>query len=289
MIYRQMSICDVEPVYLKRLATYLNRHPGFLWRIKTYTDLKQCLRETPEVLIVSGNALTDFGQGQIDENSIPVRGCQVILLEDEQGSVAQWPAVAKYQSAKRLYEDLLEILGEDVTGKTEIIGIYGPSSGPEAEKMATEIGKEFLSTGEVLLIPLTEFSTFSEGDLDNNGIGEWFYYQLQGQEGGKRMSDWVYSEGDMDYLKGFRTVYDRREVTLEAWRCFWTEALRKSRYGTAILVFDRLPEYIELLMWCDRIYVQWGRDGFGDFRKQQFTKMAAYMGMDELMDKLIEK
>ena len=45
MFYRQLYICDVEKVYLKRLSSYLSRHPGFMWKIKTYTELSQCLGE----------------------------------------------------------------------------------------------------------------------------------------------------------------------------------------------------------------------------------------------------
>lgn len=44
MMYRRMCICDVEPVYLRRLAAYLNRHPGFLWRIRTSANLGGCLQ-----------------------------------------------------------------------------------------------------------------------------------------------------------------------------------------------------------------------------------------------------
>lgn len=294
MFYRKMCICDVEPVYLKRLSAYLNRYPGFLWRIKTYTDLEKCLKETPEVLLVSGNALNSYGGGQDYDGQgykkiSDFAGCQVIFLEDGRESPGDWPVIKKYQSAKRLYEDLIEILGEGAAGKTEVIGVFCPASGPEAEHFAVELGKERLQDGEVLIVPLTEFPILSSAGMEKNGIDEWFYYQIQQEEGRRRLSDLTYSDDNMDYLKGFRTIYDRLEVSLEAWRNFYTETLRKSRYGTAILVFERLPEYMELFMWCDRIYVKWGQDGYGDFRKQEFAKMTAYMGINELMDKMMEK
>ncbi|WP_418751766.1 hypothetical protein [Frisingicoccus sp.] len=289
MMYRRMCICDVEPVYLRRLAAYLNRHPGFLWRIRTSANLGGCLREVPEVLIVSGAALAEYDRAGGHEKPLEDAGCRIILLEDDSGYQGSWPSINKYQSAKRFYEDLLEILGGAGSGSAEIIGVYGPSSGPEAEAFAVRTAKERIKKGEVLLISFAEFSTFPTGNSEQNGLGEWFYYQMQRQEEGKRISDWVYSEGDMDYLKGFRTVYDRMEVKLPAWNSFYVNTLRKSRYGTVILVFDRLPEYMELFTWCDRLYVQWGQDGFGDFRKQEFKKMTVYMGMDELMDKMTEE
>ncbi len=288
MIYRKMCICDSEPVYLKRLSAYLNRYPGFLWRIKTYTDLGKCLKEMPEVLLVSGKALSDYGGGEINEHPLDIAGCQVIFLEDDREGPANWPVIKKYQSARKVYEDLLEILDGEAVGKTEVIGVFGPAGGPAAEQFALEMGKKQRSEGEVLIVSLTEFSTFLPEETEKNGIGEWFYYQMQ-QEGRKRISDLVYSEDNVDFLRGFRTIYDRMEVSLEAWRCFYMEALRKSRYSTAILVFERLPEYMELFMWCDRIYVQWGQDGFGDLRKQEFAKMITYMEMDELMDKMMEE
>ena len=289
MVYGHMCICDVELLYLRRLAAYLRRHPGFLWRIKTYTDLGACLKEMPEGLLVSGQALTEYGSGEGDECLLEIVGCQIILLKDDSGYDGAWPVIDKYQSAKKLYEDLLEIFGEEAVEDTEIIGVYGPASGPEAERLAVEKARERLKKGEVLLISLAEFSTFPAENSDQNGLGEWFYYHMQKQEERKRISDWVYSEGDMDYLRGFRTVYDRMEVKLEAWHYFYMDTLRKSRYGTVILVFERMPEYMELFMWCDRIYVQWGQDGFGDFRKREFEKMTAYMGMNGLMEKMMEE
>ena len=108
MMYRRMCICDVEPVYLRKLAAYLNRHPGFLWRIKTAVNLDGCLRDVPEVLIVSGAALTEYGRSGMSEKLLEDAGCQIILLEDDSGCKGGWPAINKYQSAKRFYEDLLE-------------------------------------------------------------------------------------------------------------------------------------------------------------------------------------
>ena len=55
-----------------------------------------------------------------------------------------------------------------------------------------EIGKTRLTSGEVLLVSLTEFSTFLSEDTEKKGIGEWFYYLMQRQEGRARISDWVY-------------------------------------------------------------------------------------------------
>lgn len=283
MVYRQLCICDVEPVYLKRLSAYLNRHPGFLWKIRTYTNLDVCLKECPEVLLVSGSALEQCDK---DVNDLKTRGCQMILLDDDKENPGIKPAVQKYQAAGRLYEDLLEILAEEILENTEVVGVYGPSNGPEAEFFAQELGQEYLKHGEVLIIPLTEFPVVLSEDTDGNGIGEWFYYQSQQLMEKNRLSNWTCSEEGVDYLRGFRTVYDRREVTLEDWRKFYGEGLKKSRYSTVILVFDRLPEYMELFMWCDKIYVQWGKDGFGNLRKQIFEKMTTYMGINELINKL---
>lgn len=286
MIYRQLYICDVEPIYLRRLATYLNRHPGFLWKIKTYTKLEICLKERPEILLVSGSAVAEFTKGEVTLDIFEKSGCQVILLEDDMGNPGIVPVIQKYQAAGKLYEDLLEVLAEEVLENTEVIGVYGPANGPEAELFAEKLGKECLENGEVLVVALTEFPVFSSEHVEGNGIGEWFYYQSQQLKRKNRLSEWTYSREDLDYLGGFRTIYDQKEVKLEAWRDFFKEGLRRSRYSTVILVFDRLPEYMELFMWCDSLYVKWGEDGFGDLRKQIFEKMTTYMGINELMNKL---
>ena len=50
-----------------------------------------------------------------------------------------------------------------------------------------------------------------------------------------------------------------------------------------------MPEYLELFMWCDSIYVQWGRDGYGNLRKHKFEKMTKYMEMNRLIKKFKEQ
>lgn len=288
-MHRQLCICDVETVYLKRLTAYLNRKPGCVWRIKTYTELELCLRERPELLLVSGSALEQWKQQKKSTDNPEILGCQVVFLEDEISNPGLWPGVKKYQAAGKLYEDLLEILAEEILLDTEVIGVFGPSNGPEAERFAQEIGKEYLEKGEVLILSLAEFSIFSVERSDGNGIGEWFYYYSQQIKEKPRLSDWVFTEERLNYLHGFRTIYDQKGVKLNDWQDFFKEGLRKSRYNTVILVFDRMPEYMELFMWCDSIYVQWGQDGHGDMRKEKFEKMAAYMEMNGLINKFIEQ
>ena len=96
---RQLCICDVEPVYLKRLASYLNRKPEFFWKIKTYTELEWCLRERPDVLLVSGSALEMWAQKKKTTDYPEIIGTKMIFLEDNQKNQGKWPSVCKYQAA----------------------------------------------------------------------------------------------------------------------------------------------------------------------------------------------
>lgn len=287
-MYKQLCICDVESVYLKRLAAYLSRKPEFSWRIKTYTELDICLRERPEILIVSGTALNRWQKKKNTEKYPEILGCKMIFLEDEAGNNCLWPVIKKYQAAGKLYEELLEILAEDMLLKTEVIGVYGPSDGPGAEMAAQEIGRRCLEKGEVLIITLTEYSIFSKDGVSGNGIGDWFYYYTQQIKEKPKLSEWIFTEERLNYLHGFRTIYDQKGISLNDWQIFYKEGLRKSPYRTVLLVFDRMPDYLELFMWCDSVYVQWGRDNYGNLRKQKFEEMTTYMEVEEMMKHFVE-
>lgn len=286
---KQLCICDIETVYLKRLASYLKRKPAFSWKIKTYADLELCIRERPEVLIVSGSALERWQNKNNSMQCPEIVGCRMIFLDDEKIHFEHWPTVEKYQSAEKVYEDLLEILEEEMLFRTEVIGIYGPSDGPEAERLAQEIGRGCLEQGEVLIVSLVEYSTILKDLSEGNGIDEWFYYHSQNVKEKTRLSEWTFTEEGLNYLQGFRTIYDQRGISLNDWQDFFKEGLKKSRYHTVLLVFDRMPEYLELFMWCDSIYVQWGRDGYGNLRKHKFEKMTKYMEMNRLIKKFKEQ
>ena len=287
-MYKQLSICDVDPVFLKRLAAYLSRKPEVSWRIKTYTELEICLRERPEILIVSGTALNQWQKKEGLAKEPELVGCKLIFLLDEMPCDCQWPCVKKYQSAGKLFEDLLEILAEDMYLETEVIGVYAPSDGPGAETIAQEIGRKCLEKGEVLIVSLVEYSAILKDPSYGNGIGDWFYYYTQQMKEKTRLSTWTFTEDRMNYLHGFRTIYDQRGLSLNDWQIFFKEGMRKSPYRTIVLVFDRMPDYLELFLWCDSMYVQWGQDNHGDLRKKQFEEMATYMEMTEMMKDFIE-
>lgn len=288
MLSRQLYICDIEPVYLKRLAIYLNRHPGFLWRIKTSTSIETCMNEHPDVLLVSGRALEDIPDLECIESYRGFSGCRVILLEDDSKKFEYFPAIQKYQSARKVYESLLELLGEQAKHHTSIIGVYGAESGLEAEYRSIDIAEAEREKGEVLILPFTEYTNLKDDIAEGDGLEEWFYYRSQEQGTPRRISDYVYTVGETDYVRSFRTVYDMKEVSLDLWHCFYEEELKKSRYRTILLIFDHLPEHLELFFWCDEIRVIWGKGSDGKMRKQQFKEMAVYMGMSELMDKILE-
>ena len=288
VMYKQLCICDVDPVYLKRLAAYLSRKPEVSWRIKTYTELEICLRERPEILIISGAALSQWQKKKGVTKEPEVLGCKLIFLRDETSFTCQWPSVKKYQAAGKFFEDLLVILAEDMFLETEVVGIYGPSDGPGAEIIAQEIGRKCLEKGEVLIISLVEYSMILKDSSYGNGIGDWFYYYTQQMKEKTRLSAWAYTEDRMNYLHGFRTIYDQRGISLNDWQIFFKEGMRKSPYRTVLLVFDRIPDYLELFLWCDVMYVQWGRDNHGNLRKKQFEEMATYMEMTEMMKHFIE-
>ena len=286
---KQLCICDVEPIYLKKLAAYLNRKPEIFWKIKTYTELEWCLRERPDVLLLSGRALESWCRKKEADRLPDIIGTQVIFLDDDEKNPGIWPVIHKYQAADLIYEDLLQILAEDILLRTEVIGVYGPSDGPGAEKIAQNLGKSYCENGEVLIVTFVEYSTFLEGQSNGNSIGEWFYYYSQQIKDKIRLSDWAFKEDKLNYLHGFRTIYDQRGITLNDWQNFFKEGLQKSRYQTVILVFDRIPEYLELFLWCDSVYVDWGKDGYGDLRKKKFEKMTSYMEIQDLTKKFIEQ
>lgn len=284
MLYKKLYICDVETVYLRRLSAYLNRHAGFSWHIKTSTSLECCIRERPQALLVSGSILKlEKERMTSPEMLIKSAGIQWIGLDDEVCGFEGERVIKKYQTARKVYRELVEILDGEEQEYPELIGVYSPR-GLEPD-WCRELGMQAGERGDVLIIPLTEFPlTEDEGD----GLGEWFYYQNGDAESGLSLSDYTYGNDGVDWVRGFRTSYDMKEVSPEAWHLFFEKALSKSRYHTVFLIFDRLPPSMDFFERCDSIYVQWGGGDYGERRREAFIKMVSYMAMEELMDKIIE-
>lgn len=238
-------------------------------------------------MLVSGNALKAADKNiESIEQEIKTAGIRLILLEDGEENFAYKPTIKKYQSARKVYRELMEVLDEEGDEYRKLISVYSPASGWEAPyKHIAEIEAE---RGDVLIVPLTEFSVQPEAMSDAEGLGEWFYYIKQSEKEFPSVYDYTYEADGMDYIRGFRTVYDMEEVSLEGWRLFFEKGLKGSKYHTIILIFDRLPVSIELFLWCDIFYVYWGKDGYAALRKRAFEKMLQYLDTKELLDKMVE-
>ena len=282
---RRLYICDTETVYLKRLTLYLNRHSDFLWHIRFSTSLSECLKAGPDALLVSGRILESIEDPEAFWKQTASMSGRVILLKDDSQNNYDGPFIEKYQSAKKVYEALLSLLEDGKTANAEIIGLYGPDIGPRLEEECLKVVGQLEG---VLIVSLTEYSTFGKRNREGCGLGEWFYYQEQGREGNGLLNDCIYTEGSMDYVRGFHTVYDMFEIQLESWKQFYDEIRYKSRYKQVYILFDRLPPHLELFLWCDSIRVHWGEDGFGDVRREEFERISDYMGIQGLLNKMTE-
>ena len=286
MFSKQLCICDVEPVYLKRLLTSLNQHSGFSWRIETISHPKYYPKESHMPLLISGRALELGNYLEHPESVTGVFEGRVILLQDDLEAISFEPSIKKYQSSRAVYKALRELLEDEKTKKSQVLLVYGAGGGPAAERYGEELAGQACGEGDVLVVPLTEYPVHSDQFSGGGNLSEWFYYLEQNQE--RKECDYTYAEGTLDYARGFRTVYDLSDIKLSEWQYFFEKELRQCRYQTIVIVIDKLPVYPEFFDWVDGIYIQWGRDGYGDMRKEAFKKMLEYMDMSHLSEKIVE-
>ena len=246
--------------------------------------MEVCLQARPDAILISGQILdrVEDRESVIQQLHDPIR--KVILLDDGTDRETFEAVIEKYQSARKVYEELCYFLGEKKEEWTEIIAVYCPADGTKGEYYCINQAE---SQSGCLILSLVEYSVFSRNSRTGDGLGELFYYL--DQKGSQAMlGDAVYTEGNTDYMRGFHTIYDMNEIRLEQWKVFYEDILRQSRYKTVYLVFDRLPPYLELFLWCDQIRVQWGEDAVAEVRRKGFVRIAGYMGMEGIVEKISE-
>lgn len=287
MLYRQLCICDDEPVYLNRLAAYLGRSSDFMWQIRTCTQSSACLRAGAEALLISGSAYVSCSK-DIQAGLRAAFGARMILLDDdtEFDGKKELVSIPKYGSAMVLRERLDELLGSRQGRQTMVTCMYVPGNGPAAEKNGIRYLMARPEAEKKLLISLTEYTLYGEANETAPGLREWFYADETGCADARDLQAYALSDNGCEVIRGFRSYYDMVEISLAQWQHFFNEALKKGYYRQICLAFDRLPFYPELFGWCDQIYAVWGEDAYAELKQKQFIQEMNYIDMPQIADRV---
>lgn len=289
MVYRQLCICDDEPVYLNRLAAYLGRSSDFMWQIRTCTQSNACLRAGAEALLISGSVFVSCPK-EMQAGLRSGFGARMILLDDDTDfeGKKEMVSIPKYGSAMILRDRLDELLGSRQGRASLVTCMYVAGNGPLAEKQ----GMAYLQTtppeDKKLLISLTEYTCYDDPEAALLGLREWFYADETGCRDARDFEAYTLSENGCDVIRGFRSYYDMTEISLVQWQRFFNEALKKGTYRQVCLAFDRLPTYPELFGWCDKLYAFWPDDGYRELKRRQFIKQMNYIDMAQIADRMEE-
>ncbi len=289
MLYRQLCICDDEPVYLDRLAAYLGKCAGFMWKIRTCTQINACLRESAEALLISGSVYA-ASTTEMQKGLRAGFGARMILLDDETEFEGknELVSIPKYDSALVLKERLDELLGNRSRRQTLLACMYVPGNGPAAEKNGIAYLQKTSQTEKKLLISMTEYTLFDHTSEAAPGLREWFFAKETGCNDDVDLEAYAKNENGCDVIRGFRSYYDMMEISLAQWQRFFYETLRKNRYRQICLALDRLPPYPELFGWFDRVFVTWLDDGLKELKWKQFVQQMNYLDMPQISDRMEE-
>lgn len=289
MIYRQLCICDDEPVYLERLASYLGRSTDFMWKIRTCTQSNACLKAGAEALLISGSVYAACTK-DLQTGLRAGFGSKMIVLDDETEFEGknEMVSIPKYGSALFLKERLDELLGSRQGRHTVMTCMYVTGNGPAAEKQGMAYLTSVPPDDKKLLISLTEYSLYDNAGEAVPGLREWFYADETGCSEATRLAAYTRTDNGCDVMRGFRSYYDMMDITLAQWHRFFYETLKKGEYRQICLAFDRLPPYPELFSWFDQLYVVWTDDGFRELKQRQFIQQMNYLDMPQTADRMEE-
>lgn len=298
MKYGTLYLWDSDKAYSQRLSKYINSIPSMPFVVEVLTEPPE------EVSLGVGDMLL---AAELDgAGSIPVTGLCVFLAEGPvSASGTRDPMIFKYQSARRIYEQVLEFYieatgaqaGYGLSGKVcEIIGVYSPIGRIGKSAYARELALNYIREGPVLLVDLSLFSTLyqSLGILESKGLSDVIYYLKENKQNLiMKLQSCIYHEHKdptsgygLDYLLPVTHPSDLREVTDQEWQRLFTAVAQLNTYTHMILDFGPWPEEVGLLLMCKELHVPYieTREALG--KLSQFENLLEDAQLSPLKDNI---
>ncbi|MDO4453162.1 MAG: hypothetical protein Q4B90_01575 [Eubacteriales bacterium] len=293
------AVCDREESYAERLAQHLKKKQGIPFEILVFTQMEALWKYESENqidLLLIHSEMAE--KTRIERFS----GCVVLLSEGEiRSEFLEYPALYKYQSCDRTFEEMIQIYSEyknkkgevEKRGHTlkknaELIAVYSPVRRCGKTNFALTLGQILAESRPTLYLNLEPVSAFL-WEKENNyqaDLSDLIYLFRQEHQ------NFLYHLGSMtrklrklDYiLPGMG--WELGKVQTQEWVQLIEEVFAYSSYEAVVLDVDEsVGDLPELLNVCETIYMPVLEEKTAQEKVMQYEKMIVKSKKESLMQK----
>ena len=301
-----MAVCDCEKQYAFRLAEYFNRQQSLPFEVMAFDNRKKLENylQTQEVAVLLIEEELFF-QGETDLK-IP----QIVLLKNgqaeeytdrvsEESDYQAYPGIYKYQSAKILTRQLLEICIESsrirllpcmqTHADKTLIAVYSPVGRCLQTSFSLVLGQLLAKDKKCLYINMEPYSGFHSlfGKQYEQGMTDLLYFLPKGRERFLlKLKSMTESIGQLDYIPPAYSFLDLMDISIETWQLLIQTLVEQTDYDVILFdLSDHIRGLFEILSACDHIYTIIKKDGIAMAKLDQYEQILSYTNHEAILDK----
>lgn len=296
-----LLLCDRETEYAHQMSEYLLRQQGISWKVRTYTDPSELLRQENSwkdsrqegnILLLAENAYEE-GLASFQVN------CLVVLEENGRGHLRDCPHICKYQSADEVIRQLLEIYAEKVQDFSwdgigskvagSIIGFYSPVHRCLQTTLAFALSLKLAEKGRTLYLSLEYYGGIREiwSGSQSRDLGDLLYFlHEEGDKFHLRLQSMLQHYGDLDYILPMKVGENLLSVTAGEWLSLLDKLSGECGYDYLVLdLSENVQGLFQILRSCKKVITIGKVDSMASMKQNRYEEMLQLYHFQDVLDK----
>ena len=293
------AVCDREEIYAERLAQHLKKKQGIPFEILVFTQMEAFWKYESENQIDLLLIHSDMAEKtEIERFS----GCAVLLSEGEiRSEFLEYPALYKYQSCDKTFEEIIQIYSEYKNKKgegekrehtlkknVELIAVYSPVRRCGKTNFSLTLGQVLAENRPTLCLNLEPVSAFAwekENSYQADLSDLIYLFRQEPQNFLYHLSSITRKFRKLDYIPP-GMGWELGKVQTQEWIQLIEEVFAYSSYEAIVLDVDEsVGDLPELLNFCETIYMPVLREKTAQEKVMQYEKMIMKSKKESLMKK----
>lgn len=292
-----LVVCDRDSRYANGLGENISERKELAVQVyicSCIESMKQFLEgKNPDILIV------DESFSQEERKEMQAIQTFVLTKEECRDLGEHEKPVLKFQSADKILGVVFEtyynqtnnsILKTVKKPRQRLLAVYSPIHRIGKTEFALALGNELAKSERTLYLNLEVFPDVDARFLrvEERNLGDLLYYMRQEEQNiAMRVASMVEKRENLDVLPPMLSCGDLKSVSALEWRALLEQILDVSAYETMVLdLGDGVQDLIELLSFCDGIYMPVLEDEISCAKLRQFEYNLELQGMTALQEKI---
>ncbi len=287
-------LCDAEEEYAQLMTEFLKKHRDLPWKIHTYTDREQLMRQEKEEI-----AMLVIAESTYTEELQQLKPRRTVILNES--GLKRWNTyrnINKYQQAEHVLRELLdvsmEIMGEQLPWltaryRTKFIGIYSPVRRCLQTSFALTMSQILAREHRVLYLNFEHYAGIAEllPDRQTRDLADLLYFFTAEKDKFRlRFQTIIQKKGSLDYIPPMKSGQNLLTVTGAEWMNLFQKIEEIGDYEYVVLdLSESMQGLFDILRMCIRVFTLTKEDRLAKSKLMQYEQVLALYEYEDVLNK----